>query len=82
MINDEQKKRLKEVLKKFIRQYMEEESSTGNGASFSAGAGEQYATPKAFGKSKGEEQSEREGWKEVSPKQRFKAKTFDIEKWH
>lgn len=85
MIDEEKKIRLKEAIKKFIRQYMAEESSTGTGASFSGGTGEQYASPKAFskgGKNKGTEESEKEGWKTVSPKQRFKAKTFDVEKWH
>jgi len=35
-------------LKNIIRKQLEEESATGTGASFTAGAGENYATPNAF----------------------------------
>lgn len=35
-------------LKDIIRKQLEEESTTGTGASFTAGAGENYATPAAF----------------------------------
>jgi hypothetical protein len=35
-------------LKEIIRKQLEEESATGTGASFTAGAGENYATPAAF----------------------------------
>jgi len=79
----EQKIRLKEALKKYIKKCMQEQSVTGMGASFASGNGEQYATPNAFGGSnKAEKQSEREGWKAVPANTRFKAKTFDVEKWH
>ena len=84
-MTSDQVKRLREALKKYINAYMQETSVTGAGASFASGQGEQYASPKGFSKggtNSAERQSEREGWKEVSPKQRFKAKTFDIEKWH
>ena len=35
-------------LKEIIRKKLEEESATGTGASFTAGTGENYATPAAF----------------------------------
>ena len=35
-------------LKEIIRKQLEEESATGTGASFTAGTGENYATPAAF----------------------------------
>lgn len=43
---------LKEKLRKYIQEYLQELSSTGTGASFTAGEGEQFASPKAFSKSK------------------------------
>lgn len=43
------KSKLREILRKLVVQEM---STTGSTASMSAGAGEQYATPKAFKKSK------------------------------
>jgi hypothetical protein len=39
-------------LKNIIRKQLEEESATGTGASFTAGAGENYATPAAFNPNK------------------------------
>ena len=47
--------RIKEAVKKMLRKHLDEESSTGTGASFSAGQGEQYATPKAFAPNSKEE---------------------------
>ena len=85
-MNEEQRSRLKEALKKYLRKCMQEMSTTGTGAHFNTGPGEQYATPNAFAKggkeNKGTKEAEKEGWKKVSPKQRFQSKTFDIEKWH
>lgn len=82
-------KQLKEMVKKMIKKHLDEESSTGTGASMSAGAGEQYATPNAFApKSKKKDLLNRagrylvkQGFKPVSNKTRFNAKSFDIEKW-
>ena len=65
---------------------LEELSATGTGASFTPGQGEQYATKYSFAKNtkknKGTQQSNREGWKDVSDKVRHTAKTFDLEKWY
>ena len=44
----------KSQLKELIRTTIKEISSTGTGASFTPGQGEQYATPHAFGKGKGD----------------------------
>lgn len=82
--------KLKEMVKSMIRKHLDEESSTGGGASMAAGAGEQYATPKAFApNNKRKELLNRagrylikQGYKPVSDKTRFDAKSFDVEKWH
>jgi len=42
----------KEKIKELIQKRLKEESSTGTGASFTAGAGENYATPNAFNPNK------------------------------
>ena len=42
----------KEKIKELIRKRLKEESATGTGASFTAGAGENYATPYAFNPNK------------------------------
>lgn len=60
---------------------LDETSTTGGGvagASFTPGAGEQYATPKAFGKNK---KYKVFGYKDVPKNTRFKAKTFDVANW-
>lgn len=44
----------KRELVELIRTTLKEISSTGTGASFSSGQGEQYATPRAFSKGKGD----------------------------
>lgn len=80
------KKDLKNLIKEILRQYLEEMSATGTGASFTPGAGEQYATKYAFGKkgqksNRGTKVAEKQGYKKVPDNTRFKAKTFDIEKW-
>ena len=87
-MNEEQLKRLKVIIKKIVKDCIEEEtlaeeSSTGTGASFSPGQGEQYATPFAFSKkgdNKGTQNAEKMGFKKVNPKTKYKAKTFDITK--
>jgi hypothetical protein len=42
----------KEKIKELIQKRLKEESATGTGASFTAGAGENYATPNAFNPNK------------------------------
>jgi hypothetical protein len=42
----------KEKIKELIQKRLKEESATGTGASFTPGAGEQYATPNAFNPNK------------------------------
>lgn len=82
--------RLKEALVKAIKEsVLAEESSTGGGASFSVGQGEQYATPFAFKKKKKMEAIQKagkllvtKGFIKVPSNERFKAKGFDIEKWY
>jgi len=62
---------------------IDEVSTTGGGvagATFTPGVGEQYATPYAFGKKK-KKSYEVGGYKSLNPKQRFKAKTFDVVNW-
>ena len=39
-----------ELLREYIKEQLSEVSTTGTGASFTPGAGEQYATPFAFSK--------------------------------
>ena len=60
--------RLKDLIRELIKNELEEGSMTGTGASFTAGAGEAYATPAAFkgkgkkAKNRGLEQSKRLGY--------------------
>ena len=68
-ISEEKKAALKSAIKAYAREIMmSEENATGSGASFSAGSGETYATPFAFGgKKKGENRAVKfmksMGWK-------------------
>lgn len=67
---------------KLIREVLTEMSTTGTGASFSPGAGEQYATPYAFSKGKGKNRAtkylEKLGYKTVKrPKRPSHTKMFD-----
>jgi len=80
------KKSLKALIKEILKQYLEEMSATGTGASFTPGTGEQYATKYAFGKkgqksNRGTKVAEKQGYKKVPDSTRFKSKMFDIEKW-
>ena len=65
-----------------IKEVLAEMSTTGTGASFSPGAGEQYATPFAFskkgaGKNAATKQGERLGFKTVEKKKRpYNTKMF------
>lgn len=43
---------LRHMIREMIKKYIKEGSSTGTGASFSAGGSEAYATPFAFSKRK------------------------------
>lgn len=82
--------RLKEYIKKVIKQVMEEANVTGGSvpaggtaASFSAGYGENYATPFAFDKKKSADGAAKKtysmlGYKKVG---KIPHKTYDIEKW-
>lgn len=45
------KRELEELLREYIKEQLSEISATGTGASFSPGAGAQYATPNAFSRS-------------------------------
>lgn len=79
-------KRLKEAVKKAIHKQLDEESSTGTGASFSAGQGEQYTTPAAFTKkgsaiNRATKYLVKQGFMKVPDSKRFSAKSFDVEKW-
>lgn len=72
----------KSALKKLVEEVLLELSSTGTGASFSAGAGEQYATPFAFGKKGTKNRAtkflEKMGWKVATPKKRpYSTKLID-----
>lgn len=64
----------KSALKKLVAEVISELSATGVGASFSPGAGEQYATPFAFGKKGVKNRAtkflEKMGMKVVKPKKR------------
>ena len=48
-MTEDQKKALKSAIKAYALEIMKEENATGSGASFSAGSGENYASPFAFG---------------------------------
>lgn len=65
-------------LKKIILKKLSEESATGTGASFTAGAGENYATPAAFNPNKNAKGAKniyyyKLGFKPVNPKKLNKA---------
>tara|TARA_B100000035_G_scaffold279822_1_gene259671 strand:+ start:324 stop:530 length:207 start_codon:yes stop_codon:yes gene_type:complete len=58
---------LRSIIRELIKVEIEEGSTTGTGATFTAGAGEAYATPNAFRgkrskKNRGLEQSKRLGY--------------------
>jgi hypothetical protein len=73
-------------LKDIIRKQLEEESATGTGASFTAGAGENYATPEVFETNKNAKGTSRNyyyklGFKPVNAKALNKAaKGIDVKK--
>jgi hypothetical protein len=68
-------------LQNLIREILSELSSTGTGATFSPGTGEQYATPKAFGNigvNRGTKSTQKLGFKKVQrPKRPSHTKLAD-----
>lgn len=78
--------RLKEYIKKLVKKMLEEDNVTGGGtggASFTAGNGENYATPFAFDKNKSADGASKKvygmlGYKKVKQP---KSELYDIEKW-
>lgn len=84
LLDEEIRKRLIAYLKK--RKKMREQSSTGTGAGVTGGQGEGVATKYAFaptgkGNNKSTSMMVKQGYKKIPDSVRFKAKTFDIEKW-
>ena len=84
-IKEEQRAALKSAIKAYAREIMmNEENVTGSGASFSAGSGENYATPYAFGKKKGENRAvkflKKMGWKVADLTLPKNSKLFDYKK--
>jgi len=85
-ISEEKKAALKSAIKAYAREIMmSEENATGSGASFSAGSGETYATPFAFGgKKKGENRAVKfmksMGWKVADLTLPKNSKMFDYKK--
>ena len=83
-ISEDKKAALKSAIKAYAREIMmNEENATGSGASFSAGSGENYATPMAFGK-KGENRAvkflKKMGWTVADLKRPKNSKMFDYKK--
>ena len=56
---------LKSIIRELIKAELDEASTTGTGATFTAGAGEAYATPRAFGDNKRRKKRGYMGYKEV-----------------
>ena len=85
-ISEDKKAALKSAIKAYAREVMmKEENITGGGASFSAGSGENYATPMAFGKKgKGENRAvkflKKMGWKVADLSLPKHSKMFDYKK--
>jgi hypothetical protein len=85
-MDEEKKAALKSAIKAYAREIMmSEENATGSGASFSAGSGENYATPFAFGgKKKGENRAVKfmksMGWKVADLTLPKNSKLFDYKK--
>ena len=83
-ISEDKKAALKSAIKAYAREIMmNEENVTGTGASFSAGSGENYATPMAFGK-KGENRAvkflKKMGWTVADLTLPKHSKMFDYKK--
>ena len=84
-LDEEKRAALKSAIKAYAREIMmHEENVTGSGASFSAGCGENYATPRAFGKKKGDNRAvkflKKMGWTVADLTLPKNSKMFDYKK--
>jgi len=84
-LDEEKRAALKSAIKAYAREIMmHEENVTGSGASFSAGYGENYATPRAFGKKKGDNRAvkflKKMGWTVADLTLPKNSKMFDYKK--
>jgi predicted transcriptional regulator len=84
-ISEEKKAALKSAIKAYAREIMvSEENVTGGGATFNAGYGENYATPYAFGKKKGDNRAvkflKKMGWTVADLTLPKNSKMFDYKK--
>jgi hypothetical protein len=84
-ISEEKKAALKSAVKAYAREIMmSEENVTGSGATFNAGYGENYATPYAFGKKKGDNRAvkflKKMGWTVADLTLPKNSKMFDYKK--
>lgn len=84
-ISEDKKAALKSAIKAYAREIMmNEENVTGSGASFNAGSGENYATPYAFGKKKGDNRAvkflKKMGWTVADLTLPKNSKMFDYKK--
>jgi len=84
-LDEEKRAALKSAIKAYAREIMmNEENITGSGASFNAGSGENYATPYAFGKKKGDNRAvkflKKMGWTVADLTLPKNSKMFDYKK--
>ena len=84
-LDEEKRAALKSAIKAYAREIMmHEENVTGSGASFNAGYGENYATPRAFGKKKGDNRAvkflKKMGWTVADLTLPKNSKMFDYKK--
>jgi hypothetical protein len=84
-LDEEKRAALKSAIKAYAREIMmNEENVTGSGASFNAGSGENYATPYAFGKKKGDNRAvkflKKMGWTVADLTLPKNSKIFDYKK--
>ena len=84
-MNEIQKQALKSAIKAYAREIMmNEDNVTGSGASFNVGYGENYATPYAFGKKKGDNRAvkflKKMGWTVADLRLPKNSKMFDYKK--
>ncbi len=84
-LDEEKRAALKSAIKAYAREIMmSEENVTGSGATFNAGYGENYATPYAFGKKKGDNRAvkflKKMGWTVADLTLPKNSKMFDYKK--
>jgi len=84
-LDEEKRAALKSAIKAYAREIMvSEENVTGGGATFNAGYGENYATPYAFGKKKGDKRAvkflKKMGWTVADLTLPKNSKMFDYKK--